>query len=905
MDPTLQRRMFQGAMPQANAEGVGITSGLAEVAGQMDSVNKAIDSAESPEGIMNVLRGDNQSVEERRTELASYVGKPDAKQTPESVLTLLQPTFAILDMAETTQAPRTEEASMRIAMGETPVKRFRGTNLGDPELTGIPGATNTTAKKQPSAIDELLKANPRAAEKYNLTKLFLENFGGSGGVDYDTALARYQTAQQPLIEAYQQYAQDAQKGFKYNPLIAALNLAGSVASAPRGQLISRVLAPESIKGITDPLLQMAQGTAQAEAQAKLKAAEAESAARTKAADVSTKEDSTKATLLATGLKAMLEDAPAGSTKTQIVDGIDPETKQKVKYVLPIINGIPQKDLAVKYEQGKTYDQVAIGNEIYFVSDTDLQDPNFDLNTARKISGREELNFINLGDGVHIGVDKFSGARKVTHGTQNFDAKYKEVTVDGDVLLIDKTNPLRVIPIHSSKNKDVVNFGGLIARVDKEGNVEVLNGQNGIPAREDLDLTDLQKNLKGYMSALNTLDFAPSGTKEYKEALRMVEGYAKNIVPQDKLSAFERLLNDQANRVYNQAISFLGNSESAKLQASKIRDNFKAENIKKYLEAETTKTSPYNPNKEMNDSASKNLYKMLEGQRANANIMAEVAGDAQRAAVLSTQFSTGFAGNFRVALGNLLETSGVNTIVTDTLKALGYENVDQKKLTDLLGGDIPAGQTLDSVGKRIAINLAESFPGNLNKEEVNIITSVGPSLLKTPKAIQLITKIFSNAAERSRIVLNDANKLIIDLQKDGVSPVEIDARIDTFMAQRREEINQEQINELRAEMAEIEANNRVELEPNRVYIQTGVNQKAKITDNLAKMIPFLQNIETADELVDRYRDGSLGIFMQQQQATMSYAPSENETQRLAVEKTIKEKIFPQLKGATILRLGVNQ
>ena len=897
--------MFQGAMPQADAEGLGITSGLGEVAGQMDAVNKGIDSAESPEGIMNVLRGDNQSVEERRSELAGYVGNPDAKQTPESVLTLLQPTFAILDMAETTQAPRTEEATMRIAMGETPVKRFAGTNLGDPELTGIPGASGTVAQKQPSALDELFKTNPRAADKYNLTKLFLENFGGSGGVDYDTALSRYQTAQQPLIQAYQQYAQDAQKGFKYNPLLAALNLAGAVANAPKGQLISNVLAPQNIKGITDPLLQMAQGTAQAEAQAKLKAAEAESAARTKAADISTKGDSTKATLLATGLKAMLEDAPAGSTKTQIVDGIDPETKQKVKYVLPIINGIPQKDLAVKYDQGKTYDQVAIGNEVYFVSDTDLQDPNFDLNTARKISGSEELNFINLGNGVHIGVDKFSGARKVTHGTENFDAKYKEVTVDGDVLLIDKTNPLRVIPIHSSKNKDVVNFGGLIARVDKAGNIEVLNGQNGIPAREDLDLTDLQKNLKGYMSALNTLDLAPSGTKEYKDALKMVEGYAANVIPQDKLSAFERLLNDQANRVYNQSISFLGNSESAKLLADKARDEFKAENIKKYLEAETTKTSPYNPNKEMNDSASKNLYKMLEGQRANANLMGEVAGDAQRAAVLSTQFSTGFAGNFRVALGNLLETSGVNTIVTDTLKALGYKDVDQKKLTDSLGGDIPVGQTLDSVGKRIAINLAESFPGNLNKEEVAIITSVGPSLLKTPKAIQLITKIFTNASERSRTVLNDANKLIIDLQKDGVSPVEIDAKIDTFMATRREEINRQQINELRAEMAEIEENNRVQLEPNKVYIQTSDNQKAKITDNLGKMIPFVQNIETADELIDKYRDGSLGIFMQEQGATMSYAPSQNEAQRLAVEKTIKEKIFPILKGATILRLGSNQ
>jgi len=904
MDPTLQRRMFQGATPQATADGVGITSGLAEVAGQMDAVNKGIDNAETPEGIMNVLRGDNQSVESRRTELAGYVGKPDAKQTPESVLTLLQPTFAILDMAETTQAPRTEEASMRIAMGETPVKRFRGTNLGDPEISGIPGASTTTAKKQSTALEELLKTNPRAADKFNLTKLFLENFGGTGGVDYDTALSRYQTAQQPLIEAYQQYAQDAQKGFKYNPLIAALNLAGSVASAPRGQLISRVLAPESVKGITDPLLQMAQGTAQAEAQAKLKAAEAESTARTKAADISTKDDSTKATLLATGLKAMLEDAPVGATKTEIVEGIDPETKQKVKYIVPVINGIPNKDLAVKFEQGKNYEQVAIGNEVFFVSDSDLQDENFDLNTAPKISGREELNFVNLGNGVHIGVDKFTGERKVTHGTENFDSKYDTVTVDGDVLLIDKNIPGRVVPIHSSKNKEVVNFGGLIARVDNAGNVEVLNGQNGIPAREDLDLTDLQKNLQGYMTARGVLDAAPSGTKEYKDALAKVTLYAKNIVPQEKLSAFERLLNEQANRVHKQALSFLGNSASAKLQADKIRDEFKADNIKKYLNAETTKTSPYNPNKEMNDSASKNLYKMLGEARANANIMAEVAGDAQRAAVLSTRFSTGFAGNFRVALGNLLETSGVNTIVTDTLKSLGYKDVDQKKLTDLLGGDIPAGQTLDSVGKRIAINLAESFPGNLNKEEVNIITSVGPSLLKTPKAIQLITKIFSNAAERSRTVLDDANELIVNLQEKNVSPVEIDAKVDTFMAQRREEINQEQINNLRAEMAEIEKNNAVELDAQKVYIETGDNQKSVISSNLAKMIPFLQDIETADEFIDRYNDGSLGVFMEQQEATMDYTPSTNESQRLKVEQRLREEIFPRLKNATILRMGTN-
>ena len=175
IDPTLQRKMFQGGMPQADAEGVGITSGLSEVAGQMDAVNKGIDSAESPEGIMNVLRGDNQSVEERRSELAGYVGNPDAKQTPESVLTLLQPTFAILDMAETTQAPRTEEATMRIAMGEIPVKRSLGSNMfgeygrPNPFDNQIP-TTNTTNQStgcllytSPSPRDATLSRMPSSA----------------------------------------------------------------------------------------------------------------------------------------------------------------------------------------------------------------------------------------------------------------------------------------------------------------------------------------------------------------------------------------------------------------------------------------------------------------------------------------------------------------------------------------------------------------------------------------------------------------------------------------------------------------------------------------------------------------------------------------------------------------------
>ena len=55
-----------------------------------------IDNAESYEEVMNMMRGDNAPIEERRDELADLVGPEDAAATPESVLTLVQP---IMQMA--------------------------------------------------------------------------------------------------------------------------------------------------------------------------------------------------------------------------------------------------------------------------------------------------------------------------------------------------------------------------------------------------------------------------------------------------------------------------------------------------------------------------------------------------------------------------------------------------------------------------------------------------------------------------------------------------------------------------------------------------------------------------------------------------------------------------------------
>ena len=149
MDPTLQRNMFKGQMPTVNSEGVGITDGLVEnekqvsaealasTAEGMQNLFSEIDSADNPEAIMQALRGGDVTLESLRKELAGLVGKNDATKTPESVLTLLQPTMLMLEASEQVpeggineampiQAPGTDEASARIAMGEVPVNRKVG-----------------------------------------------------------------------------------------------------------------------------------------------------------------------------------------------------------------------------------------------------------------------------------------------------------------------------------------------------------------------------------------------------------------------------------------------------------------------------------------------------------------------------------------------------------------------------------------------------------------------------------------------------------------------------------------------------------------------------------------------------------------------------------------------------------
>ena len=106
------------------------------------------------------------------------------------------------------------------------------------------------------------------------------------------------------------------------------------------------------------------------------------------------------------------------------------------------------------------------------------------------------------------------------------------------------------------------------------------------------------------------------------------------------------------------------------------------------------------------------------------------------------------------------------------------------LENFLGGSAVSAEVLDSVGKSIAISLAENFPGNLNREEIQIITTVGPSLLKSPEAIKLINQIYAGAAKRNQTILKEVSNKVQGMYKENKSVVDIREEIVRFMDQRK-------------------------------------------------------------------------------------------------------------------------
>ena len=142
-----------------------VQSALAQAAGGIGD----LDEAQNYEQVMNTMRGDQATVEERRQELAGVVGPGDANQTPESVLTLVQPVMMLAnvdqgigelaqqEMTQPMEGPMAEgimstvpEPPMMEAGGDAPVNFNKGGEVR-PVQYFAPENTNRVAGANPFA----------------------------------------------------------------------------------------------------------------------------------------------------------------------------------------------------------------------------------------------------------------------------------------------------------------------------------------------------------------------------------------------------------------------------------------------------------------------------------------------------------------------------------------------------------------------------------------------------------------------------------------------------------------------------------------------------------------------------------------------------------------------------------
>jgi len=175
-----------------------VQQALAQAAGGIGD----LDQAQNFEDIMNTMRGDQATVEERRQELAGVVGPGDAGQTPESVLTLVQPVMMLAnvdqgigqlaqqEMTQPMEGPMAggimstvPEPPMMEAGGDAPVNFNKGGEVrpiqylepggvaGDKPFASLKGQPISPFIQQAMAVRQPLLSDPAFLERQkDLTK---------------------------------------------------------------------------------------------------------------------------------------------------------------------------------------------------------------------------------------------------------------------------------------------------------------------------------------------------------------------------------------------------------------------------------------------------------------------------------------------------------------------------------------------------------------------------------------------------------------------------------------------------------------------------------------------------------------------------------------------------------------
>ena len=730
MENVLQRNMFQGQTPKVSAEGVGITDGLmenekaasAEALGQvaegMDKVFGDIDAAEDPKGIMDALRGNNMSIEERKTELAGIVGEADAKKTPESVLTLIQPTLTILEMAEKQspeggitgamplgnetpiQAPGTEEAMMRIASGEKPVGFKHGGYHGFGE-----------ARIQPETNNYLQNFTDYTPDKITSVQNVVGNQPDSASM---LALINSFQGKAPQRSDYESKKDSSYKA--YADMLPGMSLAkigAQIANTGKGEsLIGSLLDPTFMKGITDPIQQLAL----------LKA----------------KEDSARET----------------SGDKQYRDALAAQKKQRTDMVKTILPELAKSGVETFQSDGDTF----------------ILNKKTGLHTSLTESGGTFSvvdTFDSSGNTVRAKFNNKTGTLTTLDGksVDNNKFTFKDIPGKGLVALDKGTGAATFVSGTVGKNNIISgnkDTGFLMVDLNTGATTE-LDGLGGVAPTTDL-INDTKKFGEAQAFIKNTENNKNSGV--YAENLQFMETYIAKYKPN---SEFQNLLSDRIN-IEKENLTNQGLSEVA---ITKKLNEMKVNYINDYLTKKSTHAGQYDK-----DAADKKTFSEIWGKTGtklgedNKNLE-KLAGFGMQLKTAANEFKTGAFGSQRLFLGKVSQQYGL----TKT-----FDEATGGAFSKFLGGsNVGAGELIESLGAQFAVSLASNFPGNLNQSEVDLIKTAGAGIFNTKDGIELISSIYEGQLKQAQAHQKIYNDVSVASQEAGESPLQRNTRYSKAIA----------------------------------------------------------------------------------------------------------------------------
>ena len=849
----LQRQMFQ--MPKTNEPMGGITSGLDEaeavestealgsIASGIEELFQNIDSAESPKEIMDAIRGDEASVEERRTELGQLVGKTDADKTPESVLTIVQPIMTVI------------ESTGGIA------------SLDADEGEESPVAPNIGEANQMEAMARMMQNEPTAMLSVGTVPNVNQQIAGLNAlantpVGLLALSQKYAPKVTPLAELQKQYTDKPSAYQQYADTLPGLTL------AKFGQIIGRsptlldaALSPETTK-IADPLIQLSMLQAKEKSDRLQKAGdvykeEVKASAKAKA-------DLAKpifAELAKTGYEFMenkMGDIIATNKRTgdvQIVQSGPGEIIKEGGFVGRITRdpggGTSLKVIKETPNIG-TFKDEASGATVLFDNNKinskgELTFQTYGGKSQAQLTAENTVIKEGPGGSIYL-INKLKNtAEEKVKGRADTDIK--QVPGVG-LVLVDKTNKTTKV-LEGTKGTDYKTYGtektGFVAvdfnSVDDQGNFKKVQLTDGVQPEVFQKIDKLNK-------AQTTISDPKVNrfSRQYKDAQTTLKVLGRELF---NTSEFENVVQEKADILFGKYVK-AGLSEK---DATALVDEFRNEAFTNFINKKSTVTTTYNPTEAMDKVYATSIEKFITKARTNAEANDKLANYSGIFKEGSKGFKTGTLASTRLSIGKFL--NAVPSIRTKLEDAVGADN-----LKDFLGGNIATGETMNKIGAQFAIIFASNFPGNLNQSEVDLVKEAGPQLSTTAEGIALMEKIFAQASKRSTDELQIIEKIMTDPKLKGLKPEDkyfkLTSAIDAYRKENKL-VTQEMIDTLKSATPSQEAG--------FFFAKKGTNDDAGINFGPKQVaraqIIFKPEADTFEKFITNYGDEFKGLLQKQE------------------------------------------